>query len=146
MADFGKGVVHAWSHVDPDPRTRTFAGLKRGPDGSFSDDDIARVLQDSTEKVAGTYRARGSPAALRIVEVMGMLQARQWGVCTMNEFRTWLGLKTFDSFEEWNPDREIAVSFSSSYSLLALGAGLAPRNAVVPGAVLIPTRFVGRGS
>ena len=46
---------------------------------------------------------------LRIVEIMGMLQAREWGVCTMNEFRTWLGLKTFDSFEEWNPDPEIFV-------------------------------------
>ena len=60
--------------------------------------------------MAGAYRARGSPAALRIVEILGMTQARQWGVCTMNEFRTFLGLKTFDSFEEWNSDPEIAVS------------------------------------
>ncbi len=31
-----------------------------------------------------------------------MNQARQWGVCTMNEFREFLGLKPFASFEEWN--------------------------------------------
>ena len=76
--------------------------LKRQADGTFSDDDLAKILQDATENVAGAYRARGTPAALRVVEVMGMQQARQWGVCTMNEFRQFLGLKPFDSFEEWN--------------------------------------------
>lgn len=43
---------------------------------------------------------------------MGILQARQWGVCTMNEFRQFLGLKQFEDFEDWNPDPAIAVSIS----------------------------------
>ena len=85
---------------------------------SISDDDLARVLQDSTESMAGSYRARGTPEVLRIVEVMAMNQARQWGVCTMNEFRAFLGLKRFDTFEEWNSDPEIAVRLlTSSHSL-----------------------------
>ena len=42
---------------------------------------------------------------------MGILQARSWGVCSMNEFRKFLSLKPFDTFEEWNPDPEIAVSY-----------------------------------
>ena len=84
--------------------------LKRGPDGRFSDDDLAGILQDATEKVAGSYRARGTPAVLRIIEILGMEQARSWGVCTFNEFRKFLGLKVLESFEEWNPDPEIAVS------------------------------------
>ena len=46
---------------------------------------------------------------LRVIEIMGIRQARQWGVCTMNEFRQFLGLKTFDDFEDWNPDPAIAV-------------------------------------
>ena len=58
---------------------------------------------------ATTPRARGSPAVLRIVEILGMVQAREWGVGTMNEFRDFLGLKRFGSFEEWNKDPEIAV-------------------------------------
>ncbi|KAI0752622.1 heme peroxidase [Daedaleopsis nitida] len=115
LADFGRGAMNAWKDVDPDPRKRTFAGLRRGPDGQFADDDLAGILLDATEKVAGAYRARGSPPALRIVEMMGMLQAREWGVCTMNEFRAWLGLKTFDSFEEWNPDPEIADAARKLY-------------------------------
>jgi linoleate 10R-lipoxygenase len=40
---------------------------------------------------------------------MGLEQARSWGVCTMNEFRQYLGLKQFESFEEWNPDPAVAV-------------------------------------
>jgi hypothetical protein len=31
----------------------------------------------------------------------------------MNEFRHFLGLKRFESFEEWNPDPEIAVCMPS---------------------------------
>ena len=30
---------------------------------------------------------------LRLVEILGIEQARAWGVCTMNEFRKFLGLK-----------------------------------------------------
>jgi len=39
---------------------------------------------------------------------MGIEQARAWGCCTMNEFRRYLGLKEFETFEEWNPDKSIA--------------------------------------
>jgi hypothetical protein len=84
--------------------------LKRGPDGSFSDDDIANVLQSATETVAGAYRARGHPAVFRVIEVMSMMQGRQWGVCSMNEFREFLGLKKFNDFEDWSSNPEIAVS------------------------------------
>ena len=110
LADFLPAIIRTVGAVDKDPRRRTFGGISRGPDGRFADDDIARLLQDATDKGAGAYRARGSPAVLRIVEILGMVQARKWGVCTMNEFRTFLGLKRFGSFEEWNSDPEIAVS------------------------------------
>ena len=83
--------------------------MRRQTDGSFADDDIAKILQDATDKVAGAYRARGTPSALRVIEILGIEQARAWGVCTMNEFRQFLGLKQFESFEEWNSDPEIAV-------------------------------------
>ncbi|KAF9500697.1 heme peroxidase [Pleurotus eryngii] len=97
-----------FADVPADPSKRTFAGLKRGPDGKFSDDDLANVLHSATSNPAGTFRGRGTPPVLRLVEIMGMEQARRWGVCTMNEFRKFLGLKQFESFEEWNPDPEIA--------------------------------------
>lgn len=76
--------------------------MTRGPDGSFDDDALANILQTATETMAGAYRARGHPAVFRSVEVMSIEQGRAWGVCSMNEFRQFLGLKPFASFEEWN--------------------------------------------
>ena len=86
-------------------------------------------MQNATEHPANTFGGQGTPACLRVIEIMGIQQARQWGVCTMNEFRKYLGLKRmswlfvrylfyiltiyfaeFKTFEEWNPDPEIAVS------------------------------------
>ncbi|KAF8579879.1 heme peroxidase [Ramaria rubella] len=108
IQDFGASFMKILSQLDPDPSKRTFGNLQRGADGKFSDDDLANILHDATESPAGQYRARGTPEVLRIVEVMGIMQGRQWGVCTMNEFRNFLGLKQFKTFEEWNPDPEIA--------------------------------------
>lgn len=84
--------------------------MKRGPDGKFNDDELAQILQHATETPAGAYRARGTPSALRAVEIMGIVQGRQWGVCSMNEFRQFLGLKKFDTFEEWSTAPGVAVS------------------------------------
>ena len=115
--DFYAAAGRIFSGQQPEARQRVFGGIKRQADGTFSDDDLAGILHDSTEKVAGAYRARGTPAALRVIEIMGMDQARRWGVCSMNEFRKFLGLKQFDSFEEWagkaNP--EIAAAARQLY-------------------------------
>ncbi|EIM82504.1 heme peroxidase [Stereum hirsutum FP-91666 SS1] len=100
-----KEIVHG---LEPDPSKRTFDGLKRGDDGKFSDDDIANILQTATATPACSYGAQGTPECMKVIEVMGLEQARKWGVCTMNEFRRYLGLKAFASFEEWNPDPVIA--------------------------------------
>jgi hypothetical protein len=108
LADLGTmGVIFA-ELKNTEPSKREFGGLKRGADGRFSDDDLARVLHNGIEQPAGAFRGRGTPPVLRLVEIMGIEQSRAWGVCTMNEFRQFLGLKQFESFEEWNPDPEIA--------------------------------------
>jgi linoleate 10R-lipoxygenase len=67
--------------------------LKRGPDGRFSDDDLARILKTATHNPAGAFRGRGTPPVLRMIEIMGIEQSRLWGACTMNEFRQFLGLR-----------------------------------------------------
>ncbi|KAG6848129.1 hypothetical protein H0H93_003124, partial [Arthromyces matolae] len=103
-----KDMRKFFSDVPRDPRERTFAGLKRGPDGSFSDDDLAAILYSAAEEPAGAFGARSTPAVFRVVEILGIEQSRAWGVCTMNEFRKFLGLKAYKTFEDWNPDPEIA--------------------------------------
>lgn len=43
-----------WEHsLDKDPHKRPFAGLKRDADGKFADDDLAAILTESVEDMAG---------------------------------------------------------------------------------------------
>lgn len=77
--------------------------------GKFRDEDIARILRDATYDVAGAFGAQQTPAVLRWIDCQGMRTARDvWRVCTLNEFREYLGLKAFESFKEWNSDETIA--------------------------------------
>ena len=57
--------------------------LKRRPDGRFKDDDLARIIQDATENRAGAFKARGTPEALRVIEILGIEQGRAWGTCSV---------------------------------------------------------------
>lgn len=70
--------------------------MVRDSNGRFKDDDLAELIQNATENVAGAFQARGIPESLRIVEILGIEQAREWGTCSvgavviMNEHRTHL--------------------------------------------------------
>ena len=57
--------------------------LKRDDKGRFNDADLANILQDATEWRAGSFGARGTPEVLRVIEIMGMKQARSWGTCSV---------------------------------------------------------------
>jgi hypothetical protein len=98
---------------------------------------------------------------MRLHEVMGLEQSRSWGVCTLNEFRRFLGLKcelfilvdlarreaesqtAFKSFSDWNSNPEIADCAQKLYGdieNLELYVGLQAEEAkpVMPGAGLCP--------
>lgn len=81
-------VMKYYGHklMETKPKEWTFGGLKRGPDGRFSDYDLAEVIKGCIEEPAHAFGAHGTPASLKIVDLMGQLQAReQFNVCTMNE-------------------------------------------------------------
>jgi cytochrome P450 len=68
----------------------------------------------------------------------------------LNEFRAYLGLKTLDSFEEWNPDPEIANAARQIYGHiddLELYPGLLAEVAKppIPGSGVCPNQTIGRG-
>lgn len=68
------------------PREWTFANLKRGPDGRFSDADLGKIMKDCTDEPAHAFGAHGTPASLKVVDLLGQLQARGvFNVCTLNE-------------------------------------------------------------
>lgn len=64
----------------------TFGGLERREDGRFNDSDLANVIKDCIEEPAHAFGAHGTPASLKVVDLMGQIQARDvFNVCTMNE-------------------------------------------------------------
>ena len=68
------------------PKEWTFAGIKRGSDGRFSDADLGRIIKDCIEEPAHAFGAHGTPASLKVVDILGQLQARGvFNVCTLNE-------------------------------------------------------------
>jgi hypothetical protein len=67
----------------------TFGGLKRGSDGRFSDESLAELIKDCIEEPAHAFGPHGTPASLKIVDLLGQLQARNvFNVCTLNEYAT----------------------------------------------------------
>ncbi|BGP16827.1 hypothetical protein JCM10213_004674 [Rhodosporidiobolus nylandii] len=102
-----------------DPQKWTFGGLRRtGEDGKgpFADKDIVRVFTEATDQVAGAFKARGVPAVMKVIDVLGMAISRmKWQTGTLNEFRHFLNLTEFKSFEEWNSDPVIAEAARRLY-------------------------------
>ncbi|KAJ7768506.1 heme peroxidase [Mycena metata] len=127
----------------------TFDELRRGPDGRFKDADLAHILHDSTSWRAGSYRAHGIPEVLRVIETLGIEQARRWGACSMNDFRRFLGLKPYANFQEWNPDPAVnkpAAALYKDIENLELYVGLQAEEAKKPmaGAGLCPGYTISR--
>ncbi|GJJ14696.1 hypothetical protein Clacol_008963 [Clathrus columnatus] len=119
VEQFGPAVARELLGQGMDPRKWTFGGhdrLSRDPTtGRLSDKDLAETLQDATDDMAQAFRARGIPAVFRVIEILGIKQARAWNVCSLNEFRKFLGLRAYSSFQEWNPDAEISAAAERLY-------------------------------
>lgn len=79
-------MVYGHQLMEKTAKEWTFGDLKRGPDGRFSDVELAEVIKDCIDEPAHAFGAHGTPASLKIVDIMGQLQARDlFNVCTMNE-------------------------------------------------------------
>ncbi|THH10719.1 hypothetical protein EW146_g8291 [Bondarzewia mesenterica] len=127
----------------------TIGKLKRQADNTFNDKDLANVLKDAMEHPASAFKARGTPHVMRLHEIMGIESNRRWGVCSLNEFRKFLGLKPYASFLEWNPNPEIADAAERLYGdieNLELYVGLQAEEAkpLVDGAGLCPGYTISR--
>ncbi|KKY24083.1 putative heme peroxidase family protein [Diplodia seriata] len=111
--------VHEWQlkHVKEEkPEKWTFGHMERDHDGKFPDKKLVRLLTDATNTCAGDFGARNTPVALRVIEMLGIKQGRDWGLASLNEFRKFFGLKEFQSFEEINPDLDVSQALKALYS------------------------------
>lgn len=114
--DLLKGLAKFEARIDPDPSKREFDTLKRQADGTFNNDDLTRVLKEGIEDPAGAFGPRMVPKALRVVEVLGIMQGRKWGVASLNEYRAFMGLEKYDSFGQMTSDKEIAALLERLYT------------------------------
>ncbi|KAI1185120.1 linoleate diol synthase [Nemania serpens] len=150
LQDMAMGFVKFDKGIPDDPAKRVFGGFERGPDGKFADDDLVNCISDAIEDVAGAFGSRNVPQALKPVEIMGILQGRQWNVAGLNEFRKHFGLKPYESFEDINSDPEIASSLQHLYGhpdFVELYPGLVAEEAkdpMVPGVGIAPTYTISR--
>ena len=133
------------------PKEWTFGGLKRGEDGRFDNHALGELIKDCIEEPAHAFGARSTPSSMKVIEIMSMLQARNtFNVCTMNEFRKYLNLAPFKSFEEWNSDHDVASAAEKLYNhidQLELYPGLFAEETKpnMPGSGVQPGHTVGRG-
>ncbi|KIM44733.1 hypothetical protein M413DRAFT_442688 [Hebeloma cylindrosporum] len=142
-------AAHKTQQMQRNVKEWTFGAIKRGAGGEFKDADLANILHNATEHSAGAFRARGTPPVMRLNEIMGIEQNRKWGVCSLNDFRKFLGLKPFASFLEWNSDPEIADAAEKLYgdiNHLELYVGLQAEEPkpLVDGAGLCPGYTISR--
>jgi len=62
-----------------EPPARNFAGLKRDKEtGRLNDDDLVNILADSIEDCANSFGANRVPPVMRVIEILGINQARAW--------------------------------------------------------------------
>ncbi|EER41266.1 linoleate diol synthase [Histoplasma capsulatum var. duboisii H88] len=78
LKDGMQAIARFETLIPKDPSQRNFGGIKRGEDGRFRDEDLVRILKASIEDPAGAFGPKNTPKALRVVEILGIQQARQW--------------------------------------------------------------------
>ncbi|KAI6023916.1 hypothetical protein PISMIDRAFT_470487 [Pisolithus microcarpus 441] len=148
LSDFYKTAARVEAS-EPSVEHWTFGNLTRQEDGTFKDSELANILMNATSHHAASFGARGTPACMRVNEIMGIESNRLWGVCSLNDFRKFLGLKTYSSFREWNSDPKVADAAEKLYGHidnLELYVGLQAEETkpVAPGAGLCPGYTIAR--
>ena len=149
-AELMTGIGQSAQKIPNEPEKREFGGLKRGADGKFKDEELVNILKTSMNDPAGIFGARQVPKILRVVEILGIVQARKWQVASLNEFREFFGLKRHLKFTDINSDKDISNILERLYAhpdMVELYPGLMIEDAKPArntGCGICPTYSVGR--
>jgi Animal haem peroxidase len=132
------------------PEEREHRDLKRNAQGTFNDEDLVHILAGSTKDVAGAFGPRNVPLVMRLIDIMGIEQARKWNVCTLNEFRKFFSLEPHRTFADITKNKDVAHTLETLYShpdWVELFVGLVAEDAkqvLEPGSGLCPGYTVSR--
>ncbi|KIW18357.1 hypothetical protein PV08_02645 [Exophiala spinifera] len=145
--------LYKWlRNVDPDPSKwqLDMGKYQRTERGTFRDQDLIDILSDATEDVACAFGARNVPVVMKLIETLGMKQARAWNVATLNEFRKFFKLEPHKTFSSISTDDEVARSLKALYGhpdYVELYPGLVAEDAkdpLEPGSGLCPGYTISR--
>ena len=145
--------LHGWLEKlgdDPAKWTIDDGKYQRNERGAFQDEDLANILSDATEDVAGAFGPRNVPIVMRLIETMGIKQARQWNVATLNEFRKFFKLAPHSTFDDITKDAQVAQSLKALYGhpdYVEMYPGLVAEDAkdpIEPGSGLCPGYTISR--
>jgi hypothetical protein len=132
------------------PAERNFANLKRNADGTLSDDDLAEILTSSIEDCANSFGPNRVPEVFRVIEMMGIEQARKWNLGSLNEFRKYFHLEPHRTFEDITSDKYVQQQLKHLYDhpdKIEIYPGIVvedAKNAMAPGSGLCPPYTVSR--
>lgn len=110
--------LHSWikkQGEDPSLWSIDDGKYTRNARGCFADEDLADILSDATEDVAGAFGPRNVPVVMKLIETMGMRQARQWNVATLNELRAFFKLEPHKTFTDITRDEDTAGALKALY-------------------------------
>lgn len=106
--EFMQGFYRMEQMIPEDPARREFGGLNRDQQGRFNDAELVKVMKESMEDPAGIFGPRMVPKALRVIEIIGIIQSRRYQLGSLNEARDLFKLKRHETFEDMNPNNDIA--------------------------------------
>ncbi|RMZ89577.1 hypothetical protein DV736_g3200, partial [Chaetothyriales sp. CBS 134916] len=100
---------------DPSKWALDAGKYRRNSRGCFHDEDLCNILSNATEDVAGAFGPRNVPIAMKLIETMGIKQARAWNVATLNELRKFFKLDPHKTFSEITRDETTAHALKALY-------------------------------
>ena len=93
-----------------------FFPLNRDPvTGKFKDEELVNEMIQVLQDPICQFGARNTPKFFRSIEILGILQARKWEISSLNEFRSFFGMKPHRTFEDINSNPKISSSLRNLY-------------------------------
>lgn len=84
--------MRPFGNIPPQPYIDALRISLDRKDGCFDSAELAGILLSATESTACAFQACSTPSYMKVIELAAMKRARDWDVCSFNDFRTLLGL------------------------------------------------------
>ncbi|KAI1179312.1 heme peroxidase [Nemania sp. FL0916] len=81
----------------------------------FDDQKMIDALTEAMDEPISEFGPRNVPKCLKPVEIMGIMQARKWGIGTLNDFREFFNMPRHESFESITKNVDIRNALRDLY-------------------------------